>query len=130
MLSITIPLNPITKKNSQRIIKNRATGRPLVIQSETYKQYEKDCGAFLGNWKDPINYPINLKCLFYRKDRREVDLSNCLEAIQDILKKYGVIKDDNHKIVASVDGSRVLYDKKNPRTEIYIEEIRDEHSLA
>ncbi len=40
----------------------------------------------------------------------------------------GVIKDDNHKIVASVDGSRVLYDKKNPRTEIYIEEIRDEWS--
>ena len=132
MLSITIPLNPITKKNSQRIIKNRATGRPLIIQSETYKQYEKDCGFFLAKFsgRDPIDEPINLKCLFYRKDRRGVDLSNCLEAIQDILKKYGVIKDDNHKIVASVDGSRVLYDKKNPRTEIYIEEIRDEHSLA
>ena len=121
MLNITIPLNPITKKNSQRIIKNRATGKPLIIQSETYKQYEKDCGVFLGNWKDPINYPINLKCLFYRKDRRGVDLSNCLEAIQDVLVKYGVIKDDMHNIVVSVDGSRVLYDRENPRTEIYIE---------
>ncbi len=121
MLNITIPLNPITKKNSQRIIKNRATGKPLIIQSETYKQYEKDCGVFLGNWKDPINYPINLKCLFYRKDRRGVDLSNCLEAIQDVLVKYGVIKDDKHNIVVSVDGSRVLYDRENPRTEIYIE---------
>lgn len=121
MLNIIIPLNPITKKNSQRIIKNRATGKPLIIQSETYKQYEKDCGVFLGNWKDPINYPINLKCLFYRKDRRGVDLSNCLEAIQDVLVKYGVIKDDMHNIVVSVDGSRVLYDKENPRTEIYIE---------
>ncbi|HON29363.1 MAG TPA: hypothetical protein PLA64_13770, partial [Mesotoga infera] len=121
MLNIIIPLNPITKKNSQRIIKNRATGRPLIIQSETYKQYEKDCGFFLAKFsgRDPIDEPINLKCLFYRKDRRGVDLSNCLEAIQDVLVKYGVIKDDKHNIVVSVDGSRVLYDKDNPRTEIY-----------
>mgnify|MGYP001321897446 CR=1 FL=1 len=122
MLNITIPLNPITKKNSQRIIKNRATGRPLIIQSETYKQYEKDCGFFLKQYKGkPIDEPINLKCLFYRKDKRGVDLSNCLEAIQDILVKYGILKDDKHSIVASVDGSRILYDKENPRTEIYIE---------
>jgi len=46
---------------------------------------------------------------------------NLLEAIQDILVKYDILKDDNSKIVASTDGSRVLYDKQNPRTEIYIE---------
>lgn len=123
MLNITIPLNPITKKNSQRIIKNRATGKPLIIQSETYKQYEKDCALFLRkhSQRDPIEEPVNLRCLFYRKDRRGIDLINLLEAIQDILVKYGVLKDDNSKIVASTDGSRVFYDKDNPRTEIYIE---------
>jgi hypothetical protein len=38
----------------------------------------------------------------------------------------GILKDDNYKIIHSVDGSRVLYDKNNPRTEILIEKIIDE----
>mgnify|MGYP000923024795 CR=1 FL=1 len=123
MLNITIPLNPIPKKNNTKIITNRATGKPMVIQSDRYRQYEKDSALFLRKHsrRDPIEEPVNLKCLFYRKDRRPIDLVNLLEAIQDILVKYDILKDDNSKIVASTDGSRVLYDKDNPRTEIYIE---------
>ena len=123
MLNITIPLNPIPKKNNTKIITNRATGRPMVIQSDRYRQYEKDSAIFLRRHsrREPIEEPVNLKCLFYRKDRRPIDLVNLLEAIQDILVKYDILKDDNSKIVASTDGSRVLYDKDNPRTEIYIE---------
>ena len=95
----------------------------MVIQSDRYRQYEKDSALFLRKHsrRDPIEEPVNLKCLFYRKDRRPIDLVNLLEAIQDILVKYDILKDDNSKIVASTDGSRVLYDKDNPRTEIYIE---------
>jgi hypothetical protein len=37
--------------------------------------------------------------------------------------KYGVIEDDNSNVVVSVDGSRVLYDKENPRTEVEITEV-------
>lgn len=123
MLNITIPLNPIPKKNNTKIITNRATGKPMVIQSDRYRQYEKDSALFLRKHsrRDPIEEPVNLKCLFYRKDRRPIDLVNLLEAIQDILVKYDILRDDNSKIVASTDGSRVLYDKENPRTEIYIE---------
>lgn len=123
MLNITIPLNPIPKKNNTKIITNRATGRPMVIQSDRYRQYEKDSAIFLRRHsrREPIEEPVNLKCLFYRKDRRPIDLVNLLEAIQDILVKYDILKDDNSKIVASTDGSRVLYDKENPRTEIFIE---------
>jgi hypothetical protein len=40
-----------------------------------------------------------------------------------VLVKYGAIIDDNSLIVASMDGSRVYYDKDNPRTEIYIERV-------
>lgn len=125
MLNITIPLNPIPKKNSTKIITNKATGRPMVIQSDRYRQYEKDSAIFLRKYsrQDPIDEPVNLKCLFYRKDRRPIDLINLLEAIQDILVKYGILKDDNSNIVASTDGSRVFCDKENPRTEIVIERI-------
>jgi len=97
----------------------------MVIQSDRYRQYEKDSAIFLRKYsrQDPIDEPVNLKCLFYRKDRRPIDLINLLEAIQDILVKYGILKDDNSNIVASTDGSRVFYDKENPRTEIVIERI-------
>jgi len=52
--------------------------------------------------------------------RRRVDLVNLLEATCDMLVKYKVIEDDNNKIVVSHDGSRVFYDKENPRVEITI----------
>jgi Holliday junction resolvase RusA-like endonuclease len=54
---------------------------------------------------------------------RRVDLVNLQEATLDVLVKYGAIIDDNSLIVASMDGSRVYYDKENPRTEIYIERV-------
>jgi hypothetical protein len=41
------------------------------------------------------------------------------------LVAYGIIADDNSNIVASMDGSRVLYDRENPRTEIYINKFTD-----
>lgn len=40
MMTYTIPLPPVTKKNSQRILTNRATGRPFVAPSKQYKDYE------------------------------------------------------------------------------------------
>lgn len=58
--------------------------------------------------------------------KRRVDLSNLIEAVDDILVKAGVLEDDNYKIVQSHDGSRVLHDKENPRTEITIETERGE----
>ena len=57
------------------------------------------------------------------KTKRKCDLTNLLEAIDDILVKYHVIADDNYNIVAAHDGSRVKYDKENPRTEVFIERM-------
>ena len=56
---------------------------------------------------------------------RRVDLSNLLESTCDILVHYGIIKDDNSRIVASHDGSRVLLDREHPRAEIFVEEAAD-----
>lgn len=116
-MNIEIPLEPRTKKNSQRII--ICKGRPMVIPSKAYKDYEKQCKEYMPKC-EPIDYPVNIKCLFYMKTRRKVDLSNLISAISDILVKYKVIIDDNRNVIASYDGSRVFYDKENPRTEIEI----------
>lgn len=115
-----IPLNPKTKKNNQQILINGKTGKPFVAQNARYKLYEQNAGWFLKKIPEPISEPVNVKCVFYRDSRRRVDLTNLLEAIDDILVHYKILKDDNFEIIVSHDGSRVLVDSERPRTEITI----------
>ena len=68
----------------------------------------------------PIDTPCEVRCLFYMPSRRRVDLTNLLESVDDALVAAGVLADDNSQIIVSHDGSRVLYDKDNPRTEVSI----------
>lgn len=42
----TIPLPPVTKKNSQRILVNRKTGMPFIAPSSAYKRYEQQAITF------------------------------------------------------------------------------------
>lgn len=123
--SAKIPLNPKTKKNSQQIMINHKTRRPFICQSAEYLRYEKEAGWFLKKPPVSISQPVNIKVLFYRDSKRRCDLTNLLEAIDDILVKYKILSDDNFKIIAGHDGSRVYVDRNNPRTEIYIETLED-----
>ena len=120
-IKIAINIAPVTKKNSQRLI--HAKGRIIPIPSKKYEQYQKDAGYFLRPIM--IDYPVNIKALYYMPTRRRVDLTNLHEALHDTLVHHGVIEDDNSNIVAATDGSRVLYDKENPRTEVYITPFYD-----
>lgn len=86
-------------------------------------EYEKDCLYQLPGQRQGINEPINLCCRYFMPTRHKVDLGNLLAATCDILVKAGVIEDDNVGIVASHDGSRVEYDKENPRVEIEIRRV-------
>lgn len=117
-MEITIPIAPRTKKNSQRIVIVR--GRPIIMPSKLYKDYEKECSKYLPKTDKTIDYPVNIKCVYYMPTRRKCDLTNLLEATDDILTHYKIIEDDNYSIIFSHDGSRVFYDKDNPRTEITI----------
>lgn len=119
MIKFTIPLAPISKKNSQRIFRPNGMNRPIIVPSEQYKQYEREAAYFMPCGIH-INEPVNVKCLFYMPTRRKVDLTNLLEAIDDVMVKAGLLADDNFTVVESHDGSRVLYDKERPRTEIII----------
>ena len=57
--------------------------------------------------------------------RRKVDLANLNSSLHDILVHYEVLADDNRDIVAATDGSRVLYDKVQPRVEVEITSLAD-----
>lgn len=111
-----IMLAPVTKKNSQRMVSRG--GRVIPIPSKAYSEYEKAAGWYLKPLG--IDYPVNIKALYYMPTHRRVDKTNLESALCDVLVRHGVIADDNCQIVAATDGSRVLYDKDNPRTEIYI----------
>ena len=125
MIEITVPLAPITKKNSMRIMHSSKTGKPFIMPSQQSMDYEAEalwhCKR-VGVWR-PIEEPVEVKCLFYMPTRRKVDLTNLLESIDDVLVRAGVLKDDHSGIIVSHDGSRVLYDKDNPRTVLFIREM-------
>ena len=125
-MKIIINLPPITKKNSQQIFINGRTGKPFVAPSRKYKDYENNAGFYvMRSGRYSGEYPVNIKCLFYMPTKRRVDLVNLLESVDDLLQHYGIITDDAAAYVGGHDGSRVLYDKENPRTEIYISKLED-----
>ena len=39
-IQITIPITPVTKKNHQQIMRSSKTGKPFVMPSAEYRQYE------------------------------------------------------------------------------------------
>ena len=123
-MKIVIGITPVTKKTHQQII--RVHGKPIVIPSKQYRKYEKDCAPFLLPYAHQnIKDRVNVCCKYYMPTKRRVDLTNLLQSSMDLLVAYGILADDNSNIVASMDGSRVLYDRENPRTEIYINKFTD-----
>lgn len=120
-IKLTIKLPPVTKKNSMQIVGNGK--RPMLIPSAQYRRYERDAGWFLKPLA--IAEPVNIRAIYFMPTRRKVDITNLESALMDVLVKYGVITDDNCRVVVSTDGSRVMYDKENPRTEVTITKSKE-----
>lgn len=122
-INLTILGDPKPKKNDHKIFKNRRTGNLYIGNGETYLDYARDFKIQVtGRYKKKIEVPVNVKCVYFRKYKYKVDLTNLLSATNDLLVESGVLTDDNSHIVASHDGSRVFFDKENPRVEIEIKE--------
>lgn len=122
-IKITIPGRPITKKNHSQIIK--VHNRLMVVPSKEYKTYEATAGWYIHHKGLMIKTPVQVKCLYYMPTKGRVDLGNLLAGTCDLLVHHMVLSDDNSKIMVSHDGSRVLYDKDNPRVEIEITEVEN-----
>ncbi len=98
----------------------------MVIPSKLYKEFEKDCLKQIHNkYKIKIDYPVNIKAIFYTATKRRIDLTNLLEALDDMLVKAEVIKDDCRDIIVSHDGSRVYWNKENPHIEVEIIKVEN-----
>ncbi len=122
---IVLTGRPITKKNSQRIIVNRRTGRPMVIPSPQYKIYEEACLWELKAYRGPKfgKALVNVQAHYWMPNHRAwPDLLGLEQATADVLEAGRII--DNDKYIYSWDGSRICgVDKQNPRAEITITEV-------
>ena len=121
VLSGTTP----SKKNSKRIVHNKRTGKPIIISSERHNDWEKQVIEEVTEQFKGLrvtNYPIQIACKLFYKTRTKRDLDNQLSSILDVLKKAGVIEDDNmnyvNKIIVEFGG----FDKENPRAEVTLED--------
>lgn len=126
-ITFIIDMNPRTKKNHQNIYINPRTEKPFVSTSDAYKAYAK--GALMlipASARQHIDYPVNVKAVYYMQTKRKVDIANLHSCLHDVLVSAGVVEDDNCKIIAATDGSRVRYDKEHPRTEVTITPMNEE----
>ena len=118
VIDITLKGRPATKKNSGRII-NR-NGKPIIIPSEAYKNYEDACMWQLAGKKLHISGIVVVECKYYLQNKRSwPDLIGLLQATSDILTKAKIIDDDKW-ICSYGDSSIAGIDKENPRAEIRI----------
>lgn len=133
----TIPLDPKTKKNSHRIAgcgpRCPVCGKykkQFVRNADKTTEYSFSAAKYLHpKPQKEIEGPVHLIYRLYTETWHRKDDLNLYEALDDILVKEGILKDDDRKTIRSRDGSRVLYDKENPRAEIYIYEYREEDDV-
>lgn len=123
--------DPRTKKNSMQLVGGK---HPRLLPSKAYKEYWEDCQrqilSILPGVAPLIAFPVNVKCVYYMQTKRKIDLVNLIEGTLDILVDAGILEDDNSRIAAGHDGSRVEYDKDNPRVEIWIESMGERHEQS
>lgn len=117
VFAFTIYEKPTTKKNHMQMVRGR------LLPSKQYREYEARAIPYCP--KLGIDYPVNIESHYYMPTRRKVDITNLESANLDVMVKAGTIADDNCTIVVSTDGSRVHYDKDNPRTEVIITTSED-----
>ncbi|MBR4291642.1 MAG: hypothetical protein IKT52_13540 [Oscillospiraceae bacterium] len=129
-----IPLDPRSKKNAHRI---SGCGKRCQVCGKYAKQFIRN-GKSTTDYAfkavqylhpkppKPIEGPVWLVYKLYTATWHRKDDLNLYEALDDILVSNGILKDDDRKTIRSRDRSRVLYDKENPRAEIYIYSYSEE----
>lgn len=120
-LSFVIKGQLAIKKNSQKVVTRG--GKTFKIDTPAYTKWRNSAyyqiAQQLGR-PDPIFEPVNVRLHIYTDNKRKFDLSNALEGPADVMVSAGILSDDNYTIIAGWDGSRVFYDKSDPRVEVAI----------
>lgn len=128
LCKFTIPGRPATKKTHQQVVWIK--GSPRVLPSAQFTTYEKSCkisceAAWKGDGMLPMDFGIAIKVYVYLNTWSVGDHVGYLQAIGDIIEKYGIIAND--KWIHWLGDNTHWFggvDKDNPRTEIEIYRFR------
>lgn len=140
MIKLILPGSIRSKKNSKQIIavpshKGKGNNKHFwtkmgwqfcymqIQPSNAYKKWEKEARiSVLENAPlemEIMEGPIHIEAHIYYKGHRP-DLSGAMESVGDCLE--GIVW-ANDRQIESWDGSRLIHDLKNPRTEVFIYEL-------
>lgn len=129
-MDIVIPGKIPSKKNSKRMVMNRATGRMFPISSKAFMAWHEEVMLIMSSEKNklsaahrnhiPIRVPCVVKVAFYAHDARLFDLTNKAESVMDLLVDAGFLSDDNISVVRNLEIAFMGIDRKNPRAEVKI----------
>ena len=138
MIKLILPGSIRSKKNSKKIIayprQKKGNNKHFwskigwnycyhrIQPSDAYGKWEDEARRFV--WREgpdsitekPLEGLLHVKALIYYKGRMP-DLSGAMESVGDCLEGIAW-KDDSQ--IRSWDGSRLIHDLKNPRTEVYV----------
>lgn len=121
---IFIPHNTPSSKNSKIMIMKEGK-KPLLIHSKTVTKYIKKSKVDWLEQKDAFRYlsegtplPLVVGFHFVRGTRHKYDWINIVQIVQDLMKEYEWIEDDNIEhlipIPFKMKGSYSTYNKENP----------------
>jgi len=98
-------------------------GRPRVTRFHTYTptfsaEWEETVGwQCRDQWKRrPLLGPLGIDFIFYREDRRKVDLDNLEKAMLDALQ--GILYEDDSQVKKK--SGEICYSKEHPGVEVEI----------
>jgi Holliday junction resolvase RusA-like endonuclease len=124
-MTLVIPGDCVSQKNSKQIVYNRATHRPVLVSNDRVKAWRQVAVQQLQQQFAGcrvMGYPISLRLTFYNSSLRRRDLDNQASSVMDALVEAAVLEDDSF---AFVDRLELVYggvDKDNPRTEIELDD--------
>lgn len=127
-MKVTIEL-PMPPTSNAAFPSNRTTGRRFC--SQEYKAWKVDAGWILQRYHlAPCTRPVRLRMVIHggKGFTRACDLSNRWKAIEDLLVKHDVLRDDNVQYVVGHTDDYVPPTEKGQQARciLTIEEIEEE----
>lgn len=119
-LTVTIPGQTVSQKNSKQIIPSRP---PRLVDNPIVKKWRNETAKYLAEtYKEDLKEKQVIAIYtFYLKDRVRRDIDNMISSCNDAIVQAGILSDDNWKVLR-IGGAEAVLDKDNPRAEITLVE--------
>lgn len=114
-------LGQVPSQKNRKPIARRKDGSSYPYTPKEVKDWQNDALKQLMAYRGRAEGRVVMTYQFYVKDNRRRDLTNMMQAVEDILVKAGLLKDDCWQYVG-IGGADAEIDKANPRVEVYIDE--------